>query len=166
MQFRRKLSSTTNKAFAANKKLGITEMSEVVIGELKKFARESDKSTTLQEFFRTQDWNNLKPIYAFERMGSGMLTGLYEDLRMGEDTWIKDAEHAKKFFNDTALKYKYSTWDMDKRYEFTSRTGVKFSVSLQQILSLYAYFEKALQRQCLSHRLPEDRHRRIICFYT
>jgi len=160
------LSSTTNKAFAANKKLGITEMSEVVIGELKKFARESDKSTTLQEFFRTQDWNNLKPIYAFERMGSGMLTGLYEDLRMGEDTWIKDAEHAKKFFNDTALKYKYSTWDMDKRYEFTSRTGVKFSVSLQQILSLYAYFEKALQRQCLSHRLPEDRHRRIICFYT
>ena len=131
-----------NKAFATSKKIGITEMSEVVIGELKKFARESDKSTTLQEFFRTQDWNNLKPIYAFERMGSGMLTGLYEDLRMGEDTWIKDAEHAKKFFNDTALKYQYSTWDMDKRYEFTSRTGVKFSVSLQQILSLYAYSKR------------------------
>lgn len=131
-----------NKAFAANKKIGITEMSEVVIGELKKFARESDKSTVVQEFFRTQDWNNLKPIYAFERMGSGMLTGLYEDLRMGEDTWIKDAEHAKKFFNDTALKYQYHTWDMDKRYEFTSRTGVKFSVSLQQILSLYAYSKR------------------------
>ncbi len=93
-------------------------------------------------------FNNLKPVYFFERIGSKTLSSLFENVRKGEDTWAVDITEAKDFKEKTANKYSYSKWDFDKVYTFESTTGKKYTLSLEQIMSLYAYSKR---EQALPH---------------
>ena len=87
-------------------------------------------------------WNNLKPIYAFMKLGSNTFEKLFNNVRAGEDTWAKDVSEAKDFFKQKSKKYNYNKWDMKKKYTFSSRTGQKFTLTLPQIMSLYAYSKR------------------------
>ena len=55
---------------------------------------------------------------------------------------------AKKFYDEQYKKYRYDSWDFDERYEFKSSGGKEFSLSLDQIMSLYAYSKR---KQALAH---------------
>ena len=132
-----------NKMFAANLKetreqLGSQTIMEVQMagGEHGLWAPGEDKIST---FF----WNNLKPVYAFERIGSGTLKKLFENTRAGEDSWAQDMTEARAFYLEQTEKYKYDSWDFEKQYKFTSTSGIDFSLNLEQIMSLYAYSKRA-----------------------
>ena len=88
-------------------------------------------------------WNNEKPVYAFERIGSNTLKTLYGNIRKGQDGWAVDIQEANIFRMNLYKKYKHNTWDKLKTYKFTSSSGIDFDLNLDQIMSLYAYSKRA-----------------------
>jgi hypothetical protein len=84
----------------------------------------------------------LKPITALKVIGSDTLASLFDNVRAGEDTWAVDVSEAKEFYKNVSTKYGYKDWDFKKRYSFKDGAGHDFSLSLEQIMSLYAYSKR------------------------
>ena len=87
-------------------------------------------------------WNNTKPIYAAERIGSETFKQLWAGLFKGQYNWAVDMEEAKAFRQKLAEKYGVKNWDMEKLYTFTSASGLEFQLNLNQIMSIYAYSKR------------------------
>lgn len=95
-------------------------------------------------------WNNMKPIWVANRIGSESFGKLMQGLFEGQYNFAVDIDEAKRFKLDMDKKYKPRSWDKDKLYEFESSTGKEFSLNLQQIMSLYAFSKR---EQAYSHLL-------------
>ena len=137
-----------NKMFKEGRQETVTENSESVKTEVKEAGGHRDRVLKATKFLKKFGWNMLKPIYAMKLIGSDTFTKLYENVRKGEDTWAVDVNEAKEFFQDKRKKYNYDSWDFKKQYSFEDSEGNSFSLSLEQIMSLYAY----------SKREQADRH--------
>lgn len=137
-----------NKAFREGATMRIDEMVQKYRREMN--AREKRSSFTTKGTKAASQfwWNNTKPVYAFDRIGSSVLSDLYNGLRKGEDTWYRDVEAARAFYLGTAAKYNYDSWDFTRLYEFESATGKKFQLNLEELMSLYAY---SLRDQARGH---------------
>jgi site-specific DNA-cytosine methylase len=96
------------------------------------------------------DWNNMKPIWVANRIGSETFGKLMQGLFQGQYNFAVDVEEAKQFKLSMDEKYKPRSWDAEKLYGFESSTGKKFSLNLQQIMSLYAFSKR---EQAYSHLL-------------
>lgn len=138
----------SNKLFTMGRDQTVEESVSMIEAELAKKKKQKpytgNTENTLDKFL----WNNEKPIYAFLRMGSDTMTQLYKNLRKGEDVYAVDTDEAKEFRLKTERKYSFSSWDMEKKYSFQSNTGKEFQLTLQEIMSLYAY----------SKRKPAENH--------
>ena len=119
----------------------IYSMGNSVIRELDGKKRK-ELSAEFIEKVKQFGWDNLKPIFAMEAIGSDTLTELYEKVRGGEDTWARDVAEANAFYEDVAKQHNVEKWDLDKTHRFASRSGKEFSLSLEQIMSLYAYSKR------------------------
>lgn len=142
-----------NKAFKMAKDASISNISHKVMTEVKKVGGVKThflggKLGSALSWVKKFDFNNLKPVYAFERIGSNTLSKVFENVRKGEDVWAVDVTEAKDFKEKTTKKYNYKKWDFDKVYSFKTSTGNEFSLSLEQIMSLYAYSKR---EQALPH---------------
>lgn len=137
-----------NKMFKEGIQETITENSEKVKTEVKTAGGHRERVLKATKFLKKFGWNMLKPIYAMKLIGSDTFTRLYENVRKGEDTWAVDVNEAKEFFQEKRKKYNYDSWDFKKLYTFKDSAGNSFSLSLEQIMSLYAY----------SKREQADRH--------
>lgn len=131
-----------NKLFIDGQKQTVQQAGNRVIVEVGRNARKNKSLTNPGKVVATFTWNNEKPIYAFERIGSDTLTNLFWNIRSGEDVWIVDVEEAKAYRQAQAKKYGYDSWDAEKRYEFKSTDGATFSLTLEQLMSLYAYSKR------------------------
>ena len=87
-------------------------------------------------------WSGMKPTYAFKAIGSDTLSEVFSQVRAGEDVWAKDANEAKEFYSQKTKQYNYDSWDLEKEYTFTSKSGKEFKLTLEQIMSLYAYSKR------------------------
>jgi hypothetical protein len=132
-----------NKLFKAIKQETITENSESVKKEVSAAGGHRDRVLKATKWLKKFGWNMLKPIYAMKLIGSDTLTRLYDNVRKGEDTWAVDVNEAKDFFEETAKKYEYNVWDFEKQYKFADSAGHTFSLTLEQIMSLYAYSKRS-----------------------
>jgi hypothetical protein len=132
-----------NKAFKAEKGESIAIIANGVIAELVEGKQKSPYSTKASQAVSEFDWNNQKPVYAFERIGSKNFTKVFNAVRAGEDVWANDMSEAQAFREEQFKKYKYDSWDFKKRYGFTSTSGKHFELTLDQILSLYAFSKRA-----------------------
>ena len=133
-----------NKAFKAAKGEEISTIANGVISELDA-KRKSPKVMKGMEAIAAFDWNNLKPVYAFERIGSANFTKVFNAVRAGEDVWAIDMSEAQAFREAQYKKHNYESFDFDKQYDFVSSTGLKFTLRLDQIMSLYAYSKRGQQ---------------------
>ena len=131
-----------NKMFKADRQETITDNSEAVKSEVKAAGGHRDRVLKATKALKKFGWNMLKPIYAMKLIGSNTLTRLYENVRKGEDTWAVDVSEARSFFQETKKKHNYDSWDFKKRYTFQDSTGNSFSLTLEQIMSLYAYSKR------------------------
>ena len=131
-----------NKMFKADRQETITDNSEAVKSEVKTAGGHRDRVLKATKALKKFGWNMLKPIYAMKLIGSNTLTRLYENVRKGEDTWAVDVSEARSFFQETKKKHNYDSWDFKKRYTFQDSTGNSFSLTLEQIMSLYAYSKR------------------------
>ena len=129
----------TNKAFKAAKGEEISTIANGVIAELVDMKRKSPYRAKALDTLSEFDWNNLKPVYAFERIGSANFTKVFNAVRAGEDTWAVDITEAKEFSNEQRKRFQYDSWDFKKKYGFETKTGEQFELDLGEIMSLYAY---------------------------
>lgn len=142
-----------NKAFKMAKAESISSLGNKVMMEVEKVGGSKThvlggKLGSALSLVKKFDFNNLKPVYAFEKIGSSTLSQIFENVRKGEDVWAVDITEAKDFKEETAKKYNYKKWDFDKVYTFKTSTGTEFSLSLDQMMSLYAYSKR---EQALPH---------------
>jgi len=84
-------------------------------------------------------WDNMKMADALERIGSPELTRLWREVRNGELQVAKGAEEARNFQQALKDKYDYKSWDMDEAYEFKAKNGKTASLTLEQMMQLYAH---------------------------
>ena len=132
----------TNKAFKAAKSEEISVIANRVMEEIDGLGKKKPYRTKVSQALSKFDWNNLKPVYAFDRIGSNTFTEVFNNVRAGEDTWAVDITEAKNFSLEQHKKFNYDSWDFKKRYGFTSSSGMHFELSLDQIMSLYAYSKR------------------------
>lgn len=137
-----------NKAFVAGQNARIDEMVKRATMELslkeKKKPTQTAMGKKIDQFF----WNNEKPVYAFERIGSAVMSELYNNLRKGEDTFYRDVNSARDFFLEAAKKNGFDKWDLNELQEFEASNGQKFQLSLGERMSLFAY---SLRPQARDH---------------
>ena len=125
---------TANKAFKAEKGEEISVLANTVIADLDGKTR-NPLNPTNTHFA----WNNLKPVYAFEKIGSNTFTKLFNAVREGEDVWARDMSEAQTYREEQSKKYKFDSWDFDKKYPFKTRRGVSFELDLGEMMSIYAF---------------------------
>lgn len=135
-----------NKAFVNGK--DITEMGDAVVNEVRAVGGHKKMRGVISNAINQFGWNNMKPVYAFKAIGSDTLSKLFDNVRAGEDTWARDVYDARSFFRAQAAKTGYDKWDMAKSYTFTSTSGLEFSLTLEQMMSLYAFSKR---EQALDH---------------
>ena len=131
-----------NKAFKAKKNESISTIANQVMVEVEKAGGKQKQSLAMLNGIKSFGWNNLKPVYAFEHIGSDHFTEVFKNVRAGEDVWAVDVTEARDFYLDKSKKYKYDSWDLKKRHKFTSTSGMDFELDLEQIMSLYAYSKR------------------------
>lgn len=126
-----------NKLHGENLKQGWAETAKQAMAE---FQKQPDKTPALGKLKKTMEklsWNNEKPYYAFERMGSGVMMQLYENLRNGEDGWYRDFAKARAFTLGCMDKYNFDKWE-NNLVEVEMADGEKVALDLQERMSLFA----------------------------
>ena len=131
-----------NKMFKEGRQETVTDNSEAVKTEVREVGGHKDRIHKVTKWLKTQGWNMLKPVYAMKMIGSDTFKKLYDNVRAGEDTWAVDASEAKEFYQEKAKKYNYKSWDFKAQHSFKDSVGNDFSLSLEQIMSLYAYSKR------------------------
>ena len=132
-----------NRMFAENLNNTRDALANKVMVEVHDAGGEHGLWTKVGDKLNSFSWNNEKPVYAFERIGSKTLKTLYGNIRKGQDTWAVDLQAANDFRKALYEKYNHNTWDTLKTYKFTSSSGIEFELNLDQIMSLYAYSKRA-----------------------
>jgi site-specific DNA-cytosine methylase len=123
-----------NKTFKAEKGKEISVLANTVIADL-----DGKKRNPFNVADTNFAWNNLKPVYAFERIGSNTFTKLFNAVRAGEDVWARDMSEAQAFREEQSKKHKFDSWDFKKKYTFTTERGKVFELDLGEIMSIYAF---------------------------
>ena len=131
-----------NKAFLNARNESISGLASRVVGEVKRVGGEHKYRAAILDFVKKFSWDNLKPVYAFEHIGSSTLADVFKSVRAGEDVWAVDVTEARKYYLDKSKKYGYDSWDFKKKYRFKSTSDLEFDLTLEQILSLYAYSKR------------------------
>ena len=131
-----------NKAMAENIKASIEELAKSTIREVQSVGGSNKYRISALDAVRKFDWDNLKPVYAMERIGSSTLTEVFNNVRAGEDVWARDVSEARTYYLEKSKKYGYDKWDFDKKYRFESNSGIPFELTLEQMMSLYAYSKR------------------------
>ena len=128
-----------NKMFAKNLQFKRDALAGMVMNEVSAAAKKVSKlvkpGKNLKDSF---SWNNLKPVYAFERLGSETLKTLYGNIRKGQDVWSRDMQEADAFRRAQYKKHGWKKWDPEKLHKFEFESGI-VELNLGQIMSLYAY---------------------------
>nr|DAP13264.1 MAG TPA: PolyVal ADP-Ribosyltransferase [Caudoviricetes sp.] len=126
-----------NKLHGENLKQGWAETAKQAMAE---FQGQPDKTPALGKLKKTMEklsWNNEKPYYAFERMGSNVMMQLYENLRNGEDGWYRDFAKARAIMLGCMDKYHFDKWE-NNLVEVEMADGEKVALDLQERMSLFA----------------------------
>ena len=131
-----------NKSFKDNKNREISTRANQVMAEIDSLGVKRGKRPVFMRWIEKFGWDGLKPVYAMEHIGSKGLIEAYNNVRAGEDTWALDIVEAREFYLDKFRKYKYDSWDFEKKVRFTSTSGLNFELTLDQIMSLYAYSKR------------------------
>jgi hypothetical protein len=139
-----------NQMFNEELKLTREQLGNAVIEEVLKAGGVNLLGTKMGDAISQFDWNNMKPVWLENRIGSDSFGKLIQGLFVGQYNFAKDIDEVRKFKLEMDKKYHPRNWDAEKLYEFDSSTGKKFSLNLQQIMSLYAFSKR---EQAYSHLL-------------
>lgn len=139
---------TANELFIKNKKMTVADAGEAVMREVKSVAKVTENKVLAKQNLNKFMWEELKPVYAFERIGSETFMNLYKEILRGQSVFGRDVAETQDFFQRKSKAYNYDSWDFDERRDFKLADGRTFTISLQEIMSIYAYSKR---EQALDH---------------
>ena len=133
-----------NKTFATERALNIDELGttanrEVVDQKALKFLSPKSMEMKGKAGVREYFWKNMKPLTAFEAIGSKQFSELFQNVLNGEEVWITDIMEAYEFLKKAKKEYGFDKWDLQARTEVKTADGKTVSLTLGEKLSLYAY---------------------------
>ena len=131
-----------NKSLIESIKESISSRASRVVGEVRAVGGDHKYRASILDPIKSFFWNNAKPVYAMEHIGSSTMTEAFNQVRKGEDTWAKDVTEARAYYLDKSKKYGYDSWDFDKKHTFKSTSEQEFELTLEQIMALYAYSKR------------------------
>ena len=131
----------SNKAFAENLKMTRLALGSNTFAEIKENnkARDRIKHEKTEKFL----WQNLKPMQAMKKIGSGTLQKLWNNILYGQEVFAVDYDEAVKFAKEMKEKHGYKKWNKEKLYSFESKSGKTMKINLEQMMSIYAYSKRA-----------------------
>lgn len=138
-----------NKLFVKGKAENVRDYSRNVIEEIRKVVPKvkPDRAKAM-ETVSGFVWDEMKPVYAFRRIGSKSLEKLYWDAVDAEGVFARDIVEAGDFISEQRKKHNYAKWDKNKRADFDMGDGRVFSLNVEQMMSIYAYSRRD---QALDH---------------
>ena len=138
----RKTVRDANKSFKEQKGQTIMQMAEAVNDQVRTVGGQPYKRNAIIAGLQRVGWTFLKPFVAFRTIGSDTLTNMYKELRNGEDTFYGDVSEAQAFIEEQKKKHGYKSWDTKKTKTFTAKSGKTFDLTLEQMMTLYAYYKR------------------------
>lgn len=147
--------NTANQAFATEKAASIDEMSTEANTQVKNAKELKLLSPRSREWaalagIRSFLWKNMKPLTVFEAIGSDKLMEIFRRVLDAEDVWITDILEAKKALDEAKKEHGYNKWNLKERREVTTADGSKVSLTLGEMMSLYAYMFREQAEEHLS----------------
>ena len=130
----------SNKAFAEDLKMTRQALGSNTFAEIKENNKTRDRIR--YEFIEKFGWQNLKPMQAMKTIGSGTLQKLWNNILYGQEVFAQDYDEAVKFAKEMKDKYGYKKWNLKKLYSFESKSGKTMKISLEQMMSIYAYSKR------------------------
>ena len=140
-----KMVTDANKAFASDIKESIVQMGEAAQSEVESHGEKGKETIKMLKGFKALGWNNLKPIYLMERTGSKTLQKLFQNILDAESQWAKYAREAQQYIAEQKKKYGYKKWNFDKSKSFTDPAGREYKLTLDQMMTVYAYSKRGEQ---------------------
>ena len=139
--------STSNDLFRDGKAENLEKVVTSVQVEIRKLAAKDKKdpwvvADRIAETLKAFTWNDLKPYYAFERLGSKTYQSLFWDAIKAESVYAKDILEAKEFIEAQVKDLGYSKWDLKTAKTFKTTDGKDFKLTLPDIMSIYAYSKR------------------------
>ena len=131
-----------DKSFKAKKGESISILGNRAMEEILTVGGSKDRSVKALEGIKSFAWNGLKPSYAMDMIGSAVLSEMFDNVRAGEDTWARDVSEAREFYRTTAEKHGYDSWNTEESHSFVVGGGKTVALSLDQMMSLYAYSKR------------------------
>lgn len=136
--------------FYAGKKAKFSAIGTQMGDELK--ARQDKKTlrgsagqalTVLDNLLRT---GNMTPVYFFERLGSNVLSTLWDDIRQGQNAYAFAMHDGRETIQGLQQRYHYWDWADSKRkdnvLEITTEKGRKLTFTREQALWVYATWKR------------------------
>ena len=140
--------SDSNKLFNEEIKESAEKMGQKALSEVRSHGHKegfTKPGKAVSEFA----WNNLKPIYLMERIGSKTLQDLFQNILNAESEWAKFTAESQAFIEEQKKKFGYDKWDLKKKWTFKTETGLEYELNLEQMFSIYAYAKRG--DQALGH---------------
>ena len=135
----RKTIRDADKLFNQGKFESTMQTAEAVNEEVRKVGDGRYKIPAISSAVQKLWWSLLKPLVAFRKIGSETLLWLYKNLRAGEDIFYVDVSEAQAFIEKQYEKHGFKSWDMKATKQFTAKSGKTFELTLEQMMTLYAY---------------------------
>ncbi len=135
--------TSADKIMSDKAKKGAMDRTKAIVDEVeKRKTKRSDKTTQFS-------FDNMKPLYFFERIGSDTLMGLYNNIRQGQNAYARDLMEADKFRQTVEKKYGAESWSISKTKTFKDAAGEDMHLTLANIMSLYAHGRREQSRKHL-----------------
>ena len=132
-----------NKLFREGKAETLAQMVDRVQNEIRALYRKRGDPNAIggkiTDIVSSFVWNELKPYYAFDRIGSEGLMELFWDVIKAESGYGLEISEAGTFIENLRRDQGYKEWDMDTVTTFQTEDGLEFKVTLGDMMSIYAY---------------------------
>lgn len=131
-----------NKVWRAGKLEDLQQNANAVMTELDMLPKLKEERAENFEKMREFAWNEMIPVYAFERLGSNTFKKFFWDTINAQNVFAEDIAEAKTFADAVREKYNYEKWNRSEIHEFKLKEGRTFRVNLEHMMSIYAYSKR------------------------
>ena len=145
--------SESNKLFGAEQSHSREELGTQLYNEIVSHGEKGKMVSLPGKAYAEFDYNNLKPIWLGERLGSPTLQRLMDAIFGGESEWAALANEAKKYKTEQKERFNFKKWDFKKTWSFKTPTGQTYELNLEQMLTIYAYAQRG--EQAMNHLMKD-----------
>ena len=135
-----------NKLFREGRKETLVQLTQKVYNEIEAVPhKERDLPPALhkvQRWLQNFSWNELRPVDAFDRVGSKEFTELFWDIIKAQGEYGHMVQEVEEFITSARKKNGYSKWDLTKAKTYDTVNGKQFKVTLADAMSIYAYSKR------------------------